>query len=457
MNRSTALDLDLFREQKGGNPEVVRQSQKARFKDPEDVDRVIAVDKEWREKRFQLDQKKKEVNKIQKEYAVKRKAGEKDENTENQMKDLNKQIEEVEKEEKEIITKLHGMVNKIGNIVHSSVPISQDEANNGIYKVVGTERPYEDWFKHHHELLYMIDGYDPEAGSKTAGHRGYYLKGIAVHLNQALINYSLQFLAKRKYTAVQTPFFMKRDVMDKVAQLEQYDEELYKVTGNKEDGDMYLIATSEQPLCALNLDGVIEGKDLPQRYGGYSTCFRKEAGSYGRDAWGIFRVHQFEKIEQFCITNPDKSWEEHEEMIKTACDFYESFGFCFKVVNIVSGELNNAAAKKYDLEAFFPTLQVYRELVSASNCTDYQSRRLGIVTGTGKDRKFVHMLNATLCATTRTMCCILENYQTEKGINVPAVLQPYLAPFLEDPTFIPFVKAAPKRTEAAKQKPAAKK
>jgi seryl-tRNA synthetase len=189
---------------------------------------------------------------------------------------------------------------------------------------VGTERPYEDWFKHHHELMHMIDGYDAEAGSRTAGHRGYYLKGIAVHLNQALINYGLQFLSKRKYTAVQTPFFMKRDVMDKVAQLEQYDEELYKVTGNNDDGDLYLIATSEQPLCALNLDGVIEGKDLPLRYGGYSTCFRKEAGAYGRDAWGIFRVHQFEKIEQFCITNPDKSWEEHEEMIKTACDFYES-------------------------------------------------------------------------------------------------------------------------------------
>ncbi len=260
------------------------------------------------------------------------------------MKEINKQIEELEKEEKEVMTRLHGMVNKIGNIVHSSVPISQDEvliliplnyphltntaryiqANNGIYKVVGTERPYEDWFKHHHELLYMIDGYDAEAGSRTAGHRGYYLKGIAVHLNQALINYGLQFLAKRKYTAVQTPFFMKRDVMDKVAQLEQYDEELYKVTGNNDDGDMYLIATSEQPLCALNLDGVIEGKDLPLRYGGYSTCFRKEAGAYGKDAWGIFRVHQFEKIEQFCITNPDKSWEEHEEMIKTACEFYES-------------------------------------------------------------------------------------------------------------------------------------
>jgi len=257
------------------------------------------------------------------------------------MKELDKQIEEIEKEEKEVMARLHGMVNKIGNIVHSSVPISQDEVkpeyhfsikilisciqtNNGIYKTVGKERPYEDWLKHHHELLYMIDGYDAEAGSKTAGHRGYYLKGIAVHLNQALINYGLQFLSKRKYTAVQTPFFMKRDIMDKVAQLEQYDEELYKVTGNKEDGDMYLIATSEQPLCALNLDGVIEGKDLPLRYAGYSTCFRKEAGSYGKDAWGIFRVHQFEKIEQFCITNPDKSWEEHEDMIKTACDFYES-------------------------------------------------------------------------------------------------------------------------------------
>jgi seryl-tRNA synthetase len=299
------------------------------------------------------------------------------------------------------------------------------------------------------ELLEMIDGFDAPRGAKVVGHRGYFLKGIGVALNQALINYGLKFLHDRGYIFLQTPFFMRKDMMDKVAQLEDYDEQLYKVSG---DGDeKYLIATSEQPICAFHSGETLDPKDLPLRYCGYSTCFRKEAGAYGKDTWGIFRVHQFEKIEQFCITAPDKSWEMHEEMIRTSCEFYESLGFSYRVVNIVSGELNNAAAKKYDLEAWFPTLRVYRELVSASNCTDYQSRRLDVKFGGGKkqaaerEKRFVHMLNATLCATERTICCLLENGQTPEGIRVPPPLQPYLAPYLKDPSIIPYKFPAPKK------------
>jgi len=289
---------------------------------------------------------------------------------------------------------------------------------------------------------------------KVAGNRGYFLKGVGFLLNQALISYGMQFLLQRAYTPLQTPFFMNKDVMSATAQLEDFDEQLYKVAGSsRTEGDTkdkaaaqaqlsdteekYLIATSEQPISAMHKDEYLDEDVLPIQYAGYSMCFRKEAGQM-RDARGIFRVHQFEKIEQFVLTHPEKSWEAHEEMIKSAEEFYQSLNIPYQVVVIVSGALNNAAAKKYDLEGYFPAFGGYRELVSCSNCTDYQSRSLNVrMRGKKEDKehKFVHMLNSTLCATTRTICAIVENNQTEAGVNVPAVLQPYLGGM----TFIPYV------------------
>ncbi|CAI0419628.1 unnamed protein product, partial [Linum tenue] len=280
-------------------------------------------------------------------------------------------------------------------------------------------------------------------GANIAGGRGFYLKGDGVRLNQALINYGLDFLDKRGYTALQTPFFMRKDVMAKCAQLAQFDEELYKVPGD----DKYLIATAEQPLCAYHIDDWIQPADLPIRYAGYSSCFRKEAGSHGRDTLGIFRVHQFEKVEQFCVTSPNgtDSWDMHEEMIKNSEDFYKSLNLPYQVIAIVSGALNDAAAKKYDLEAWFPASKTYRELVSCSNCTDYQSRRLEIRYGQKKEaaKQYAHLLNSTLTATERTLCCILENYQKEDGVEVPEVLRPYLG----GKSFIPFQAKGKKPTK----------
>jgi seryl-tRNA synthetase len=301
----------------------------------------------------------------------------------------------------------------------------------------------------------MMDGYEHEVGSMVAGHRGYYLKGFGVYLNQALINYGMQFLYSKGYIPVQTPFFMRKSVMSKVAALAEFNESLYNVsTGGEED--CYLIATSEQPCCALHMNSTLNAKQLPIKYVGYSTCFRKEAGAYGKDVWGIFRVHQFEKIEQFVLCSPKDSWNMHEEMIKVSEEFYQSLELPYRIVSIVSGELNNAASKKYDLEAWFPTLGTYRELVSCSNCTDYQSRRLDIKFGSVKAEdgspQYVHMLNSTLTATERTICCILENYQTPKGIRIPKVLQDYILPFygnLED-DIVPFVRGPPPVGKGAK-------
>lgn len=283
-------------------------------------------------------------------------------------------------------------------------------------------------------------------------------------MEQALINLAMGMLHTRGYTPLYTPFFMRKEVMQEVAQLSQFDDELYKVVGKgsekSEDGgieEKYLIATSEQPIAAYHRDEWIPTESLPIRYLGYSTCFRQEVGSHGRDTRGIFRVHQFEKIEQFCLTSPhdNKSWEMFDEMITNAEDFNKMLGIPYRIVSIVSGALNNAAAKKLDLEAWFPGSGAFRELVSCSNCMEYQARRLKVRYGQTKkmnqEADYCHMLNATMCATTRAICAILENYQTEDGVLVPEVLGPFMPECWKEK--IPFVKPAPiDQEEAKKQK-----
>jgi len=260
----------------------------------------------------------------------------------------------------------------------------------------------------------------------------------------------------RGYTPLQPPFFMKKDLMAKTAELADYDDVLYKVIEDKEhpELDKYLIATSEQPISAFHRNQNIDQTKFPLRYVGISSCFRREAGSSGRDIRGIFRVHQFEKIEQFTLVAPEKSWEEQEGMITMAQEFYQSLGIPYRTVNIVSGELNNAAAKKYDLEGWFPGDDEgkgkYRELVSCSNCLDYQARAMNTKYGFKKEDPFCHMLNSTLCATERAMCCLVENYQEADGVRVPRAL----VPFMLGKEFFPFVRAA--REEKPAKAPKAK-
>jgi len=449
------IDINLIRVDRGGNPDFVKESQRKRFASVELVDKVIEKDNAWRGIITELDNLRKQRNAIQREVGEKKKKKQDCPDLIAQVQAFDPKIKEME--EKEILAKkeVDFFLNQIGNIVDPSVPVDKDENNNGIVKLHG-ETPSGPEYLHHHELLAMIGGYEPERGVAVAGHRAYFLRDAGVLLNQALINYSIAFLRARGYSILQPPFFMNKDVMAGVAQLEQFDEELYKVTGEDEK---YLIATSEQPICGFHKDEWLQKKDLPLRYCGYSTCFRKEAGSHGKDTWGIFRVHQFEKVEQFvlCDSDLETSQKMQEEMISTAEEFYKSLGFSYRVVNIVTGALNNAAIRKYDLEAWFPGYRQYRELVSCSNCTDYQSRSMEIRCGSKQmgqnEKKYVHMLNATLCATTRTICCILENYQTPDGIRVPEVL----VPFMGGETFIQFVNKLPasspseKKTETNKQ------
>ncbi|SCU91651.1 LAFA_0F05006g1_1 [Lachancea sp. 'fantastica'] len=457
------LDITQFIEEKGGNPELIRQSQKARHANVEIVDVIIADYKEWVKTRFQLDELNKQQNKVQKEIGLKFKNKE-------DPKDLLAKKDEIAAEKKKLSEleqeqdlALREKVFQVGNIVHPSVVVSNDEENNELVRSwkpesvaeVGTTascsgKPAS---LSHHEVLLRLDGYDPERGVKISGHRGYFFRNYGVFLNQAMINYGLSFLASKGYTPLQAPVMMDKDVMKRTAQLSQFDEELYKVLDGEDE--KYLIATSEQPISAYHSNEWFEKpqEQLPVRYAGYSSCFRREAGAHGKDAWGVFRVHAFEKIEQFVLAEPEKSWEEFDRMIAMSEEFYQSLNLPYRVVGIVSGELNNAAAKKFDLEAWFPYQQEYKELVSCSNCTDYQSRNLEIRCGIKKmgdrEKKYVHCLNSTLCATQRALCCVLENYQTEEGLIVPEVLRKYIP---GEPEFLPFTKELPKNSTSNKKK-----
>ncbi|KAH7033335.1 uncharacterized protein B0I36DRAFT_321235 [Microdochium trichocladiopsis] len=448
------LDVQDFITERGGNPELIRESQRRRYAPVEVVDEVIAMWEDHRKTQYEATQINSKINDTQKQIGAKKKA--KEDATE--LLQLKANFETEKKALLDLASQkdiaLKAKINTIGNIVDNSVPVSDNEDNNTVQRTwcpPGVTVEKKEGVLSHHEVLLRLDGYDPDRGVKVVGHRGYFLRQWGVFLNQALINYGLEYLSGKGFVPLQTPQFMLKDYMAKTAQLEQFDEELYKVVDGEPQNDKYLIATSEQPISAFHADEWLVAKDLPLKYAGFSTCFRREAGSHGRDAWGIFRVHQFEKVEQFVLTDPEKSWEMFDEMIAASEGFYQSLGIPYQVVAIVSGALNNAAAKKYDLEAWFPFQGEYKELVSCSNCTDYQSRaleiRFGTKTQTDIKKKYVHALNSTLCATERALCCILENYQTEEGLRVPEPLRKYLP---GAPEFIPFSKELPKETVAKK-------
>ena len=427
--------------------EIVRESQRRRFARVEDVDDVIALDQVWRDKRWELDSVNAEFNKANKAVSKLKVAKEDATAAIAEVQAIKERMTALAEEEKAAEEAVNKLLVKIGNLVHDSVPVSDDEENNVVYHSFGLDsKRMEDNLPNHVDLIAMLDIADTERGTDVAGGRGYFLKGAGVLLNQAMINYAVSFLAKRGHTPLGTPFFMRKDRMAECAQLADFDEQLYKVSG--EGDDKYLIATSEQTCCSYLRKRWINPKELPVRFAGYSTCFRKEAGSHGRDTLGIFRVHQFEKVEQFVAVNPDgdESWQEMERLLANSEAFYQSLGIPYHVVNIVSGELNDAAAKKYDLEAWFPSSKTFRELVSCSNCTDFQSRRLEVrcgapAKGPEKKKSYVHLLNSTLTATERSLCCLIENWQTPEGLVVPPVLRPFMMGI----DFIPFVRKLDKK------------
>jgi len=418
------LDIEIFRK----NLEVIKESERKRFKDPSIADKVLEYDKKWRSALAELQdlrQKRNEISTLIGKYKKEKKTKEANEAIK-KSKQIKTQIERVENKQKEYLEKREEFRYMVGNIVHESVPIAETEEGNEIIREVGKLPEFNFDPESHVNLIELINGADTKKASEVVGSRFYYLKGDLVLLNLALMRYALDHLMKKNYFPMWTPFFIKHEVIKAAAELADFEEQLYKV----QDEDLFMIATSEQTLAAYHYDEIIDPERLPLKYAGISSCFRREAGSHGKDTLGIFRIHQFEKVEQFIFCKPEDSWQFHEELIRNAEELYQGLEIPYRIVNIASGELNDNAAKKYDLEAWFPASKTYRELVSCSNCLDYQARKLKIrmgKVGGAEQKQIVHTLNSTAIATERTICCILENYQNEDGsISIPKVLQKYM-------------------------------
>ncbi len=342
-----------------------------------------------------------------------------------EMKKLSDEISMADAKIKDLEQKIQDIMMTIPNIPDKTVPQGKDENDNVEIRRWGELPRFDFQPKDHIDLGLDLELIDVERAAKVAGARFYYLKGDLVLLNLALIRFGLEFMKKKGFTVIQTPYMLRREVVAGCVALSDFEDAIYKI----EEEDLYLLATSEHAIAGLHKDEILDGKQLPLKYAGISPCYRKEAGAHGRDTKGIFRVHQFEKVEQFVFSRPEDSWKEHELLIKNAEEIFQLLGIPYRIMNVCIGDLGTVAAKKYDLEAWLPGQGKYREMVSCSNCLDYQARRLNIKYRDKPNEKpsFVHTLNSTAIATERALIAIMENYQEKDGsIRVPEVLKPYM-------------------------------
>ncbi len=414
------LDPKLIKEKR----EIVEDMLKARSVDF-DLDALIKTDKKRRELIIETDELRKKRNDIGTQMSQKTKAGENTTQILNEMVKVSTELEKLEPEQKAIENTYSKLALTIPNLVHKSVPIGVDENTNREIRKWGNIPNFDFKISDHIDISENLDLVDLERAAKVAGARFYYLKNDLVRLNQSLIHYALDFLAKKEYSLVQPPYMINRESMEGAVIADDFEDVIYKV----EEEDLYMIGTSEHAIAAMHAKEIIEGKDLPIRYAGISPCFRKEAGAHGRDQKGIFRVHQFDKIEQFVFSRPEDSWNEHEKMLSVAEEFYQKLEIPHKVMLLSTGDMGKVSAKTYDIEAWMAGQNAYREIVSCSNCLDYQARRLKIRfrDKTNEDTQYLHTLNSTLVATTRVLVSIMENFQTKDGhIRIPQILQSYM-------------------------------
>jgi len=415
------IDIKLFRE----NPEVIRKSEANRFKDPNRVDQVIELDQKWRSLLKKLNDLRKERNEISRQFGPLKRKGEDITVLKDRVNVIKKDIIDIESESNAILEERDRVRYAIGNILLPGVPIAKTEEGDITIREWGQKPVFSYPIKGHADLVVSLSLANIEKAAKVSGARTFYLTNQMVYMNLALIQFALDFLVnERGFIPFWTPPFLRREAMQGASELDDFEDTLY----NDPKEDIFFIATSEQTLAAFHMNELLDLDSLPRKYCGVSQCYRREAGSHGKDTKGIFRVHHFHKVEEFLFAHPETSEQYHEEMIKNAEELFKRLEIPYRVVNIASGELNANAAKKYDLEAWFPAQEKYRELVSCSNCTDYQARKLNITYGkAGGEKGIVHTLNSTAIATERTLCAIIENYQQEDGtILIPKVLHHYM-------------------------------
>jgi seryl-tRNA synthetase len=420
------IDLKLLKE----NPQVIKDMLKKRNLDFP-FDELIALDKRRRELIIETQEIKHKKNNLANLISVKKKNNDNTNAELEEMITIGRKIVSLDEEKTTIELKFRRLIMMLPNIIDKSVPIGNDETNNFIIKLQGDGKKKISFKpKDHVDIATDLDLIDLGRAAKISGARFYFLKNELVMMNQALIRFALDFLTKKGYILVQPPYMIKKIAMEGAVILEDFEDVIYKVDGE----DLYMIGTSEHAMASMHMDEILEGKKLPIRYAGVSPCFRKEAGAHGKDMKGIFRVHQFEKVEQFVYSRPEYSWKEHDTMLAATEEFYERLEIPYRTVLLCSAELGKVSAKTYDIESWMPGQNTYREIGSCSNCTDYQSRRLGIRfrDKTSEETRLVHTLNSTLVATERTLVAIMENYQTSKGtVEVPDILQKYMGDMKE--------------------------
>ena len=414
------LDPKLIKEK----PEIIRNMLKSRAVEF-DLDALIELDQKRREFIIKTDDLRKKKNQIAIRISEKKKGGGDISSILAEMKNISNELTELELEQENIENKYLKLASTIPNLVHESVPIGADDSANKEIKKWGDIPKFDFKIKDHIDISEDLDLVDLERAAKVAGARFYYLKNDLVRLNQALIHFGLDFLAEKGYSLIQPPYMINRESMEGAVIAEDFEEVIYKI----QEEDLYMIGTSEHAMAAMHSKEIIEGKDIPIKYAGISPCFRKEAGAHGRDQKGIFRVHQFDKIEQFVFAKPEDSWKEHEKMLAVAEEFYQKLEIPYRVMLLSTGDIGKISAKTYDIEAWMAGQNAYREIVSCSNCLEYQARRLKIRfrDKTNEDTQYIHTLNSTLIATTRVLVAIMENFQTKDGhIRIPQVLQSYM-------------------------------
>lgn len=415
------LGMELFR----NNPELIRADHDKRGVPHDKIDQVIQIDEKWKGALKQMEEARRERNVAARGIAEAKKGGDKTtaDKIMAEVKDIGDRISQLDEKAKSLLSERDAIRMRIPNLLHESVPIGEDEQGNTQHSIHGNKPQFDFNPRTHNELIEMNKWVDLERAAKISGSRFYFLKGDLARLELALQNYAVDFLIEKGFTFVQPPVMMNREAYEGVTDLGDFETVMYGITPDP----LYMIATSEHPLTAMYMDEVIEPSLLPIKMVGVSPCFRREVGAHGLSDRGIWRVHQFTKIEQIVISHPDKSWDYHEDLLQNCIDLWNALGLHYEVVNICTGDMGTVAARKYDLEAWLPGAKSYKEIVSCSNCTDYQANRLRMRYRTSEGNTAVHTLNSTAIATSRALVAIMEQNQIEDGrVKVPECLIPLM-------------------------------
>lgn len=409
------------------NHEQIRADHDKRGISHEKIDQVIHFDKLWLNLQHQTNQLRQQKNTAAKGISEAKKSGDeaKAQAILAQVATLGAEISQLEAKTQEALEQRDSIRMSIPNILHSEVPQGADESGNTVHSTYGEKPEFNFEPRTHNELIEMNKWVDLKRAAKIAGSRFFFLKGDLARLELALQNYSVDFIRKRGYTLVQPPVMMNRKAYEGVTDLGDFETVMYGIEPDK----YYMIATSEHPLTSMYMDETIPEEQLPLKIVGVSPCFRREVGSHGQSDLGIWRVHQFTKIEQIVFAKPEESWAIHEELLQNCIDLWNELGLHYEVVNICTGDMGTVAARKYDLEAWLPGAGQYKEIVSCSNCTDYQANRLQVKYGQPghANQPIVHTLNSTAVATSRALVAIIEQNQLEDGrVSIPDVLVPFM-------------------------------